>query len=85
MFRYKTFHEDSIKRYTKKQLFVPSRIKDWSIQLATIVRFIVDLLSCKYMITSEACQTTQDLYEQNKQTYRVVFQIDKLMEVYSTS
>jgi hypothetical protein len=80
MFGEKTFDEDSIKRYTKKQFFLPNRIEDWSIQLIATARFI-DLLTCEDGIASEAYRTAQDLYEQNEQTFRAVFQADKLMGV----
>jgi hypothetical protein len=45
MFGEKTFDEDSIKRYTKKQFYLPSRIEDWLVQLCATARFI-DLLTC---------------------------------------
>jgi hypothetical protein len=80
MFGEKTFDEDSIKRYAKKQFFLPNRIEDWSTQLVSTARF-VDLLTCEYGIASEAYRTAQALYEENEQTFRAVFQADKLMGV----
>jgi hypothetical protein len=53
MFGENTFDEDSIKRYTKKQFFVPSRIEDWSIQLFSTAKFL-DLLTCEDGIAAEA-------------------------------
>jgi hypothetical protein len=61
----KTFDEDSIKRYTKKQFFLPSCIKDWSIPLVITARFVLDLLTCEYGIASEAYRTAHYLYKQN--------------------
>jgi hypothetical protein len=80
MFGEKTFDEDSIKRYTKKQFFLPSRVEDWYIQLVTTARFI-DLLTCEDGIASEAYRTAQYLYKQNEQTFRAAFQADKIMGV----
>jgi hypothetical protein len=78
MFGEKTFDEDSIKRYTKKQFYLPSRIEDWLVQLCATARFI-DLLTCEEGIASEAYRTALDLYESHEQTFRSVFQLDKLM------
>jgi hypothetical protein len=62
--------KDSIQRYTKKQFFLPNRIEDWSTsKLIATARFI-DLLTCEDGIASEAYRTAQDLYEQNRQTFR---------------
>jgi hypothetical protein len=80
MFGEKTFDEESIKRYAKKQFFIPNRIEDWSIQLVSTARFL-DLLTSEYGIAGEAYRTAQDLYEQNGQTFRAVFQADRLMGV----
>jgi hypothetical protein len=80
MFGEKTFDEDSIKIYTKKQFFLPSRVEDWYIQLVVTARFL-ELLTCEDGIASEAYRTAQDLYEQNEQTFRAAFQADKLMGV----
>jgi hypothetical protein len=80
MFGEKTFDEESIKRYAKKQFFIPSRIEDWSVQLISTARFL-DLLTAEEGIAAEAYRTAQDLYEQNEQTFRAAFQADKLMMV----
>jgi hypothetical protein len=80
MFGEKTFDEDSIKRYTKKQFFLSDRIEDWSIQLIATAKFI-ELLTVEEGIASEAYRTAQDLYEQNEQTFRAVFASDRLMGV----
>jgi hypothetical protein len=80
MFGEKTFDEDTLKRYTKKQFFIPSRIEDWQVQLASTIKFI-ELITCEEGITSEAYRTALDLYEQNEQTFRATFQADKLMGI----
>jgi hypothetical protein len=80
MFGEKTFDEESIKRYTKKQFFLPSRVEDWFIQLTTTAKFI-NFLTSEDGIASDAYQTAQDLYERNEQTFRAVFQADKLMGI----
>jgi hypothetical protein len=61
MFGEKTLDEDSIKRYTKKQFFLPSRIEDWATQLNSVIRSI-DLLTCKDGIASEAYRPAYGLY-----------------------
>jgi hypothetical protein len=61
MFGDKTLNEqDSIKRYTKKQFFLPSCIEDWATQLHSTVGFI-DLLTREDGIASEAYRTALDL------------------------
>jgi hypothetical protein len=80
MFGEKTFDEDSIKRYTKKQFFLPNRIEDWVTQLHSTARFI-DLLTCDESVGSEAYRTALVLYEQNEQTFRSTFQQDKTMGI----
>jgi hypothetical protein len=82
MFGEKTFNEDSIKRHTKKQFVSPSRIEDWATQLNSIIRFI-HLLStaCKDGMASEACRTAYDLCDHHEQSFRSIFQSDKLMGV----
>jgi hypothetical protein len=58
----KTFEEDSIKRYAKKQSFLPSKIEDWVIQLTSTAQFI-DLLTVEDGIASEAYRMALALYE----------------------
>jgi hypothetical protein len=80
MFGEKTFDEDSIKRYTKKQFFLPTRIEDWAAQLDATARF-QDLLTCKDGIVFEGYRAALDFYDQNEQTCRTTFRNDKLMGV----
>ena len=80
MFGEKTFDESSIKRYTKKQFFLPSCIEDWRVQLYSTAQFI-DLLTCEEGIASEAYRTALALYDQHQQTFRAAFIVDKAMGV----
>jgi hypothetical protein len=80
MFGEKTFDEDTIKRYTKKQFFFPTRIEDWAVQLESTIRFL-DLLTCDDGIASEGYRTALDFYERNDQTLRTTFRNDKLIGV----
>lgn len=76
----KTFDDkDSIKRYKKKQFFLPSQIKDWETQLNLTTRLIA-LLTHEDRIASEAYCTDLDLYNQNKRTLRMTFPANKLMQ-----
>jgi hypothetical protein len=80
MFGEKMFDEDLIKRHTKKQFFLPTRIEDWAVQLDTTARFL-DLLTCDDGIASEGCRAVLNFHNQNKQTCRTTFRNDKLMDV----
>jgi hypothetical protein len=80
MFGEKTFDKETIKWYTKKQFFIPSKIEDWQVQLASTIKCI-ELITCEDGIASEAYRTALDLYEQNEPTFRATFQTDKLMGV----
>ena len=59
----KTSGEESIKHYTKKQFFLPSRIKDWNPTQLTLAAQLIDLLTCG----------------QNEQIFRTTFQADQVM------
>jgi hypothetical protein len=80
MFGEKTFDEDTIKRYSKKQLFLPSRIEDWAFQLEGTAKSI-DLFTCEYGMASEGYRAAFRLYEENEPAFRAVFMEDKLLGV----
>jgi hypothetical protein len=76
----KTFDEDSIKRHTKKQFFLPSQIEDWATQLISVIMFI-DLLTCQDGIASEAHRAAYDLCDYHERTFQSIFQSNELMGV----
>jgi hypothetical protein len=75
MFGEKTLDEPTLKKYSKKQYFLPVRAEDFKVQLTSMVQFL-DLLTCENGIASEAFRTALELYKSNELTFRAAFKTD---------